>query len=71
MLLLVHSLHEKISPEAKTDEILKVCATYLLLHSCYNFVLVLHENAFVLSQKRVIFFVCVHYYSYYQLDYSK
>ena len=29
MLLLVHSLHEKISPEAKTDEILKVCATYL------------------------------------------
>ena len=36
--------------EVKTDELLKRARAICNLHSCYNFALVLHENALVSSQ---------------------
>lgn len=36
--------------EVKTDELSKRARAICNLHCCYNFALVLHENAFVFSQ---------------------
>ena len=41
MLLLVNNVHEKTSWKVKTDDILK---------TCYNYALMLYENALLLSQ---------------------
>ena len=67
MLLLASNIHGKTSQQVKTDEILKACVCYLqicthvsILHSCYNFALVLHENAHVFSQSEVCNpFICI------------
>ena len=67
MLLPVNNLHEKISQKSETDEILKACALLVncarvtTLHLCYNFALVLHENALVFSQSKAWNFFHVHY----------
>ena len=60
MLLLPSNIHGKTSQKVKTDDILKACVCYLqicthvsILHSCYNFALVLHENALVFSLSEV------------------
>ena len=54
MLLLGSNIHGKTSQKVKTDDILKACVCYLqicthvsILHLCYNFALVLHENALI------------------------
>ena len=50
------NVHEKTSHKVKTDEILKACALFVIynpvttLHSRYNFVLQLYENAHVFSE---------------------
>ena len=60
MLLLGSNIHGKTSQKVKTDDILKACVCYLqicthvsILHLCYNFALVLHENALIFSQSEV------------------
>ena len=45
-----NNVHEKNITEVKTDELSKRARAICNLHSCYNFALVLHENAFVFSQ---------------------
>ena len=45
----VNSIPEKTAQKVEKDEILKACARSNL-HMCYNFALVLHENALVFSQ---------------------
>ena len=46
MLLLVNSVHGKTSQKVKTDNVRAICR----LHLCYNFALVLQENALLFSQ---------------------
>ena len=60
MLLLASNINGITSQKVKTDDILKACVCYLhiythvsILHSCYNFALVLHENALIFSQSEV------------------
>ena len=60
MLLLASNIHGKTSQKVKTDDVLKACVCYLqiythvsILHSCYNFALVLQENALIFSQSEV------------------
>ena len=52
MLLLINNFNEKHHRKSRPTKLtLKACARYICnLHSCYNFELVLHENALVLSQ---------------------
>ena len=50
MLLLLIMYMKKNIKEVKTDELLKRARAICNLHSCYNFALVLPENAFVFSQ---------------------
>ena len=52
MLSLVNNVHDKTSQEGKTDEKFEtmdmffvICTCVITLHLCYNFALVLHENA--------------------------
>ena len=60
MLLLASNINGITSQKVKTDDILKACVCYLqiythvsILHLCYNFALVLHENALIFSQSEV------------------
>ena len=46
MLLLVNNVHGKTSQKVKTDNVRAICR----LHLCYNFALVLQENALLFSQ---------------------
>ena len=62
MLLLASNIHGKTSQKVKTDDILKACVCYLqicthvsILHLCYNFALVLHENALALHENALAF----------------
>ena len=48
----VNNANEKTAQKVEKDEILKACARSNL-HMCYNFALVLHENALVFSQSEV------------------
>ena len=48
MLLRVDNLHEK----KKIFAIFVICTRVTTLYSCYNFALVLHENALVFSQSK-------------------
>ena len=52
MLLLINNFNEKHHRKSRPTKLtLKACARNICnLHSCYNFALVLHENALVLSQ---------------------
>ena len=67
MLLLASNIHGKTSQKVKTDDVLKACVCYLqicthvsILHSCYNFALLLHENALAFSQSEVCnFFIYI------------
>ena len=49
MLLLVNNVHGKTSQKVKTDNLRALCH----LHLCYNFVLVVQENALLFSQSEV------------------
>ena len=59
MLLLINNFNEKHHRKSRPTKLtLKACARYICnLHSCYNFELVLHENALVLSQSEARKFV--------------
>ena len=50
MLLLLIMYMKKNITKVKTDELSKRARAICNLHSCYNFLLVLHKNAFVFSQ---------------------
>ena len=57
MLSLVNNVHDKTSQEGRTDENFEtmdmffvICTCVIILHLCYNFALVLHENALVITQ---------------------
>ena len=50
MLLLVNNLHEKRIVESQDGQSFGTARAICDLYSCYNFALVLHENAPVFSQ---------------------
>ena len=60
MLLLVNNVNEKSITENQDGRNFE-CA-FCNLHSCYNFALMLHENALVLSQSETRNVFYVHYY---------
>ena len=63
MLLLVNNVNEKsITENQDGRNFLMLACAFCNLHSCYNFALMLHENALVLSQSETRNVFHVHYY---------
>ena len=63
MLLLVNNVNEKSITENQDGRNFECLhALFCNLHSCYNFALMLHENALVLSQSETRNVFHVHYY---------
>ena len=59
--LLVNNVHEKNIAESQDRRNFESVRAICNLHSCYNFALVLHENAPVFSQSEASNFFHVHY----------